>query len=426
MRCWRSPIPATRCSTSSRRRRWASNAPFQFVAIGPSDRVLRQGRRRRIADGVVTIAPLDAARRLEGLAGVLRRLRRRSSARTRTILELGAGLDVAARSSKRRWRKNGLDKEKIRAMVSKETFETINGKVKFDGVQNAITPTAFVQYQKGKLQIIWPARIADRRSTSRRTPGRRRVVAPCRCSDTLLSGQLLFAALVTGSLYALVALGLNLVYGTMRMLNVAHGEVVMLGAYAAFWAFTLLGLSPLSPRRWSPRWRRCWARAVPRRVPPPAAPMRRRPMPAGSKATRCCCSSACRSSCRTSPRSRSRRTTAAYAYLDDVGPRRQRGDDRQPAGRARRRRRRLHRRRAGSCRRSVVGLAMRAVIERREAAAIVGVDVDRVQRSSFALGFGSAALAGALCRCWSSSRPSRAFRSPSPPSSSSSWAAWAT
>ncbi len=44
--------------------------------------------------------------------------------------------------------------------------------------------------------------------------------------DTLLSGQLLFAALVTGSLYALVGLGLNLVYGTMRMLNVAHGDVV--------------------------------------------------------------------------------------------------------------------------------------------------------------------------------------------------------
>ena len=63
--------------------------------------------------------------------------------------------------------------------------------------------------------------------------------------ETLLSGQLLFAALVTGSLYALIALGLNLVYGTMRMLNVAHGDLVMLGAYGAFAAFTLLGISPL-------------------------------------------------------------------------------------------------------------------------------------------------------------------------------------
>lgn len=63
--------------------------------------------------------------------------------------------------------------------------------------------------------------------------------------DTLLSGQLLAAALVTGALYALTALGLNLVYGTMRLLNVAHGDLVMIGAYVAFWAFSLLSLSPL-------------------------------------------------------------------------------------------------------------------------------------------------------------------------------------
>jgi branched-chain amino acid transport system permease protein len=63
--------------------------------------------------------------------------------------------------------------------------------------------------------------------------------------DSLLSGQLLFAAAVLGALYALVGLGLNLVYGTMRLLNVAHGDVLMLGAYAAFWWFTLTGLSPL-------------------------------------------------------------------------------------------------------------------------------------------------------------------------------------
>ena len=62
---------------------------------------------------------------------------------------------------------------------------------------------------------------------------------------TLLSGQLLFAALSTGALYALIGLGLNLVYGTMRLLNVAHGDIVMIGAYIAFWGFTLLGLSPV-------------------------------------------------------------------------------------------------------------------------------------------------------------------------------------
>lgn len=63
--------------------------------------------------------------------------------------------------------------------------------------------------------------------------------------DTLLSGQLAVAALVTAASYALVALGLNLVYGTMRLLNVAHGDLVMLGGYGGYWLFTLLGISPL-------------------------------------------------------------------------------------------------------------------------------------------------------------------------------------
>jgi len=61
----------------------------------------------------------------------------------------------------------------------------------------------------------------------------------------LFSLQLLVAALATGSIYALIAVGLNLIYGTMRLLNVAHGDLVMLGAYATYWAFTLLHIDPL-------------------------------------------------------------------------------------------------------------------------------------------------------------------------------------
>lgn len=57
--------------------------------------------------------------------------------------------------------------------------------------------------------------------------------------------QLLFAALISGALYALVALGLNLVYGSLRLLNIAHGDLVMIGAYVTFWSFTLLGVSPI-------------------------------------------------------------------------------------------------------------------------------------------------------------------------------------
>lgn len=62
---------------------------------------------------------------------------------------------------------------------------------------------------------------------------------------TLLSSQLLIAALVLAAIYALIALGLNLIYGTMRLLNVAHGEVIMLGGYVSYWAFTQFHVGPL-------------------------------------------------------------------------------------------------------------------------------------------------------------------------------------
>ena len=57
--------------------------------------------------------------------------------------------------------------------------------------------------------------------------------------------QNLFAGLIIGGIYALIAVGLNLIYGTMRLLNIAHGELIMVGAYATYWLHTLYGVSPL-------------------------------------------------------------------------------------------------------------------------------------------------------------------------------------
>jgi len=58
-----------------------------------------------------------------------------------------------------------------------------------------------------------------------------------------VSQTLIFGILV-GSLYALVALGLSLVFGVTKFLNVAHGELLMFGGYASFWVFSLLGVDP--------------------------------------------------------------------------------------------------------------------------------------------------------------------------------------
>jgi branched-chain amino acid transport system permease protein len=213
--------------------------------------------------------------------------------------------------------------------------------------------------------------------------------------DTLLSGQLLFAALVTGSLYALIALGLNLVYGTMRMLNVAHGDVVMLGAYAAFWAFTLLGLSPLLA---GPVVALMGAglgvllyRGVFRRLLAGVTPSTAGKIEGNSLLLFFGLSILMQNiaALAFTPNNRAYAALGEVYRLGGVAMTGNRLAALLIAG-------------GGSIAaalflsRSVAGLAMRAVIERREAASIVGVDVDRVQQLSFAVGFGSAALAGVL------------------------------
>jgi branched-chain amino acid transport system permease protein len=57
-------------------------------------------------------------------------------------------------------------------------------------------------------------------------------------------GQVVISGLLAGSLYALVALGLGLIFGVMRVLNVAHGPLMMLGAYTTFWLFHWWGVNP--------------------------------------------------------------------------------------------------------------------------------------------------------------------------------------
>jgi branched-chain amino acid transport system permease protein len=57
--------------------------------------------------------------------------------------------------------------------------------------------------------------------------------------------NLLFGGLVIGSLYALAAVGLTLLFGAASMSNLAQGEFVMLGGYLAYWLFTSMNVSPL-------------------------------------------------------------------------------------------------------------------------------------------------------------------------------------
>ncbi|MBM3352404.1 MAG: branched-chain amino acid ABC transporter permease [Betaproteobacteria bacterium] len=57
--------------------------------------------------------------------------------------------------------------------------------------------------------------------------------------------ELVATGLITGGIYALVALGLNLQYGLMRIMNISHGEFLMLGAYLTWLGHTVLQVNPI-------------------------------------------------------------------------------------------------------------------------------------------------------------------------------------
>ena len=55
--------------------------------------------------------------------------------------------------------------------------------------------------------------------------------------------QVIFSGLATGSIYALVALGLALIYNTTEHVNFAQGEMSMVSAFIGFTFFNFMGLS---------------------------------------------------------------------------------------------------------------------------------------------------------------------------------------
>ena len=56
--------------------------------------------------------------------------------------------------------------------------------------------------------------------------------------------QALLSGILTGGVYALAGIGMSLVFGVMNISNFAHGDLMMLGMYLAYFAFTLLHIDP--------------------------------------------------------------------------------------------------------------------------------------------------------------------------------------
>jgi branched-chain amino acid transport system permease protein len=57
-------------------------------------------------------------------------------------------------------------------------------------------------------------------------------------------GQVVISGILAGALYAMVALGLALIFGVMRVINIAHGPLLMLGAYGTYFLWHATGINP--------------------------------------------------------------------------------------------------------------------------------------------------------------------------------------
>jgi branched-chain amino acid transport system permease protein len=58
--------------------------------------------------------------------------------------------------------------------------------------------------------------------------------------------EIIIGGVITGGLYALIAIGFNLQYGVARIFNLAYGEFLMAAAFAAFWMLTLVSIDPIA------------------------------------------------------------------------------------------------------------------------------------------------------------------------------------
>jgi branched-chain amino acid transport system substrate-binding protein len=134
------------------------NAPFQFVLVGPSIAFFGQMFGPAL-DGIVTIghwtpAKADWPKAKPFFDAYVAKFGEKPDYLDSALAFMSCEILQQAVA------KAGLDREKIREAIATETFDTINGPVKFEGVQNATTPTAFLQIQNGDAQLVWPPEIA--------------------------------------------------------------------------------------------------------------------------------------------------------------------------------------------------------------------------------------------------------------------------
>ena len=153
-------------------------------------------------------------------------------------------------------RAGSTDRSAVRDAIKSSKLDSIFGPIHFNDSGQNEHQVAITQVLNGKFTTIWPASAAisspvlptpqwsargaiTAGANSQPEP---HVAASISGAEKLL--QTLASGLLTGGIYALIGIGLTIVFGVMRVVNFAHGALVMVGMYATYFLFTYAHLDP--------------------------------------------------------------------------------------------------------------------------------------------------------------------------------------
>jgi branched-chain amino acid transport system substrate-binding protein len=153
-------------------------------------------------------------------------------------------------------RAGSTDRTGVRDAIKSSSLDSIFGVIHFNEAGQNEHQVAITQVLNGKFTTIWPssAAISSPVLPTPQWSARRSIMSgtnpqPGANVEAKVSGigkllQTLASGLLTGGIYALIGIGLTIVFGVMRVVNFAHGALVMVGMYATYFLFTQSHLDP--------------------------------------------------------------------------------------------------------------------------------------------------------------------------------------
>lgn len=153
-------------------------------------------------------------------------------------------------------RAGSTERVSVRDAIKTSALDSVFGPIHFNEVGQNEHQVAITQVLNGRFVTIWPSTAAMRppvlptpqwRARSKAAESGSTAVTEAHVasvSGTEKLFQTMASGLLTGGIYALIGIGLTIIFGVMRVVNFAHGALVMVGMYATYFLYTYSHIDP--------------------------------------------------------------------------------------------------------------------------------------------------------------------------------------